>query len=443
MRKEVPEMTRVLITTQPMAGHIRPGLALARELVAAGHDVVWYTGRKYRSLVAATGARFVPYAEHLDWDDADLLNGDGHGDAKPGLRALERSIIEVFIDPLPSHAADLEPLFDSFQPDVVVAEQGFMAGPAVAEQRGIPRVVFTVSPLSLSSVDVAPSGMGLAPASSAAGRLRNRTLNWLFRTVLLARAQRAALRARAAMGLPEIDGYFGDWVLQMSDRMLHTSIPELEYPRRDLPAKVEFIGALLAGGVDDWTPPAWWGDIEQARRAGRPIVVVTQGTLVTNPDNLLRPAIAGLATDDVLVVATTVGPDPASVVPVADRPANLRIERFIPFTELLPLADVMVTNGGFGGVQTALAHGVPVVGAGTTEDKAEVNGRVAWAGAGVSLRTDTPNAEQIRSAVRAVVTNPAYRAGALRLRAAYARYRGPARAAEVVLEAAREAVALS
>jgi UDP:flavonoid glycosyltransferase YjiC (YdhE family) len=78
-----------------------------------------------------------------------------------------------------------------------------------------------------------------------------------------------------------------------------------------------------------------------------------------------------------------------------------------------------------------------VVGAGTTEDKNEVNARVAWAGAGVSLRTDTPTAEQIRSAVRTVVTDPAFRSGARRLQASYARYRGPARAAEIVLEAAR------
>ena len=36
----------------------------------------------------------------------------------------------------------------------------------------------------------------------------------------------------------------------------------------------------------------------------------------------------------------------------------------------------MLTNGGYGGVQYALAHGVPLVVAGDTEDKPEVAARV-------------------------------------------------------------------
>ena len=46
-----------------------------------------------------------------------------------------------------------------------------------------------------------------------------------------------------------------------------------------------------------------------------------------------------------------------------DRPANVRIEPFVPFTELLPMVDAAVTNGGYGRVQMALAYGVPPVGA--------------------------------------------------------------------------------
>ncbi len=51
------------------------------------------------------------------------------------------------------------------------------------------------------------------------------------------------------------------------------------------------------------------------------------------------------------------------------------MERFIPFDRLLPQVDVFVANGGYGGVQLALSHGVPIVGAGRTEDKIEVNAR--------------------------------------------------------------------
>lgn len=57
-----------------------------------------------------------------------------------------------------------------------------------------------------------------------------------------------------------------------------------------------------------------------------------------------------------------------------------------------------------------LANGVPLVVAGSTEDKPEVAARVAWAGCGRDLRTGTPRPEAIRRAVRDVLTTPSYRA---------------------------------
>ena len=63
----------------------------------------------------------------------------------------------------------------------------------------------------------------------------------------------------------------------------------------------------------------------------------------------------------------------------------------------------MVTNGGFGGVHYALAHDVPLVVAGDTEDKSEIAARVGWAGAGINLRTGTPTPEHIRDAVLTVL----------------------------------------
>jgi UDP:flavonoid glycosyltransferase YjiC (YdhE family) len=172
-------------------------------------------------------------------------------------------------------------------------------------------------------------------------------------------------------------------------------------------------------------------------QVGRPVVLVTQGTLATDPDNLLRPAIAALADQDVLVIATSGGPYPDTVLPERDRPATVRIEPFVPFTELLPLVDVMVTNGGYGGVQMALAYGVPLVGAGTTEDKMEVNARVAHSGAGVSLKVDRPTSAQVLSGVRTVLDDPSYRARAGVLQRAYARYGGARWAAEIVADTAR------
>ncbi|NEK60243.1 glycosyltransferase family 1 protein [Geodermatophilus sabuli] len=429
-------MSRILFTTMPMAGHLRPGLPMARQLADAGHEVAWYSGAKYAALSERAGARVFPMGADLDFDDAEMDTRANRSGRKPGLQTLKWAILEVFIGPIPGWVAELDAVIDEFRPDVVVAEQGFMAGPIAAERRGIPSVVFSVSPLGLSSVDTAPFGTGLLPSSSPLGRLRNRSLNWMLRSVVFAECQRAAEQVRIRLGLPPLPGYFMDWGAQIADRYLCPSVPEFEYPRRDLPATVEFVGPMLPAGIDAFDPPAWWDDVLAARAAGRPVVLVTQGTLATDPHNLVLPAVEGLAGSDALVVATAIGYDADAVLPADDRPANLRLTPFIPFDRLLPLVDVMVTNGGYGGVQMALAHGVPLVVAGLTEDKAEVSARVTWAGAGVALRTDTPSPEQVRDGVTAVLDGPRYRERARELEAAYARHDGAARAAEVVLEVA-------
>jgi UDP:flavonoid glycosyltransferase YjiC (YdhE family) len=108
------------------------------------------------------------------------------------------------------------------------------------------------------------------------------------------------------------------------------------------------------------------------------------------------------------------------------------VEQFVPFASLLPKTSVMVTNGGYGGVQFALANGVPLVVAGTTEEKPEIAARVEWAGAGLRIRTKTPTPEQMRVAVRRVLDESAYRSGAQRVARDYARHDAPTEAAALL-----------
>jgi hypothetical protein len=53
-------LARFLLCTVPLTGRIGPGLPIARALVERGHEVRWYTGRRFRAKVEATGARFEP-----------------------------------------------------------------------------------------------------------------------------------------------------------------------------------------------------------------------------------------------------------------------------------------------------------------------------------------------------------------------------------------------
>ena len=131
-----------------------------------------------------------------------------------------------------------------------------------------------------------------------------------------------------------------------------------------------------------------------------------------------------------MVVATTGVPGRDELpFPV---PANARVAGFVPYAQLLPRVDVMVTNGGWGGTLAALGHGIPLVIAGGDLDKPEVAARVAWSGAGVNLRTGTPSPAAVHDAVQRVRAEPGFRAAARRVGAELDSLRGADAAASAL-----------
>jgi len=98
----------------------------------------------------------------------------------------------------------------------------------------------------------------------------------------------------------------------------------------------------------------------------------------------------------------------------------------------MPKVDVFVTNGGYGSVNHALSEGVPIVIAGTTDDKAFTSARVEWTGAGINLKTDTPSVDQIKEAVQALLKETKYRKCARALQADFAKYKASKGIAETV-----------
>ena len=96
-------------------------------------------------------------------------------------------------------------------------------------------------------------------------------------------------------------------------------------------------------------------------------------------------------------------------------PTNARVARYLPFEWALAKVSVLVTNGGYGSVSQALSYGVPIVGAGLTQDKADVNARIAWTGAGIDLKSNQPTPQVLRDAIRSVLDQPNYRVAARKI----------------------------
>jgi UDP:flavonoid glycosyltransferase YjiC (YdhE family) len=203
-------------------------------------------------------------------------------------------------------------------------------------------------------------------------------------------------------------------VVELADTYLQLTVPSFEFPR-EIPGSVKFIGALPM--VPNQAPlPSWAHELDGTRK----VVLVTQGTVANHNFGLLvAPTLAALADEPDILVVATAGGRSVDAIP-GPIPSNARLADYLPFEWMLTKADVLVTNGGYGSVNQALSFGIPIVAAGLTEDKADVNVRIAWSGAGIDLRTNEPTPQAIRDAVRTVLDEPECRRHARGLAAEFA-----------------------
>lgn len=417
-------MARILLATQAATGHVRPVTSVARRLVRRGHEVRWYTDPEFKSQVTATGARFCAPSSgaFLRMDRLDESFPELVGMSQPARASW--FIENVFVAPALDQYRDLTAVLDDFPADVVVADSTLLSAGLLHEVHGRLWATLSVAPLAIPDPDVPPFGPGWQPGGGPVQQTRNRMMRRMADQTVLKAPTRRINEQRAALGLPPLRSVFDGNATPYL--YMQATTPSFEYPRRNPPPQLHFVGPLFADDEGAAGRPSWWDELE----GSRPTVLVTQGTSST-ADDLIARTVRALSGGDQLVVATTdKTPGELGVDPAAD---DVRVAPFLPLDDLMRKVDVVVTNGGYGTVQLALRHAVPLVVAGQSEDKPEVCARVAWSGAGIDLRTNRPEPARIADAVSAVLTDDRYCAAARRIAAEFARYDGPERVA-VLLE---------
>ncbi len=402
---------KIVVAGTPMIGHLNPLLSIARFLVADGHEVVAHSASVHGDRLRACGARFHPFSGAIDQDLSDL-------DAVyPQLKALPPGPVKLrflfrhaFIGRLRGQHESLRRLLREFPADLVLCDNLFFGAlPLLLGRReDRPAIVHLgVTPLFTSRDDGAPVGPGLPPAADEAQRDAYRAMSRVVDEHFFEPVQAELDQALASLGLGPLPSRMNDASVLLPDLFLQPTVARFEFPSREVPRALRFIGALpLPPG--DLSLPAWADEVEAAGR----VVLVTQGTLANHDlGQLIGPTLAALGDRPDLLVLVATGGRPLDAVP-GPIPRHVRLARFLPYDWLMPRLDLVVTNGGYGTVNHALRHGVPLVVAGQSEDKAEVGARVAWSGVGVSLHTDTPSPAALRAAIDTVLSGEGFREAA-------------------------------
>ena len=420
---------KIIIATTPQPGHLNPLLTAGRLLIDAGHEVHVTSGSPFREKAEAIGARFTPL---LPSADLDMANIDAlfpqRKTLTPGPEQIRFDCERVFIDTIPAQFETLENILREFHADLILVDTLFAGTlPFLLGARPTrPKIVgLGVTFLPLHRDDHAPHFMGLLPTEEPSLLETYQQLATQVDKDFDSPIRAYTDTVLARLGASALPMPFFDALVTLPDLFLQPTVASFEYPRRDLPQSVHFIGALPLASSSLVT-----SDIHAALDSGKRVILVTQGT-IANADlgQLIGPTLTALADrDDVMILATT-GGRAISEIP-ADIPANALVTTFLPFDQIMPNVDVLVTNGGYGTVTQALSLGIPLAVAGLTEYKPEVAARVAWCGAGIDMRIDKATPAQISDAVDALLSDPRYKSRAVEIGGEFARADGPSQLCE-------------
>ena len=410
-------ISHILVCAKPAPGHVNPMLAIASSLASRGYDNTITTSDVLKSKVEAAGLRFIPLQGKANFDYRAL---DRHFPqcqfAKPGVEHLTHDFQHAFIDMIPDQHRTIEAIHRGSSVDLVLTDTTFLGTfPQLLDRRlERPSVIsFGITALWVTSRDRPPIGTPEAAGDQSRDYLpQHREFQAALRPVDDYLAQ-----LLTGMGVPPPSTFFMDAMINLPDCYLQLTGSSFEFPCSDLPGNVRFVGPVTPRSGADFEEPAWWSELD----SGKPVVLVTQGT-IANKDfsELIEPTVRALSTEDVIVVAALGTNESRSLS--APLPPNVHVVPFVPFDRLMPKVDVFVTNGGYGAVNQSLQNGVPLVVAGTTEDKPFIAARVAWSGSGLDLQTERPSPDQLRSVVHSVLNDPSFKSRARQIADSFSHY---------------------
>jgi len=438
----LPIKPLLLVLCHPLTGHVTPVLRLAALLHQRHWSVSFLSSTFFRARIEAAGLRFFPLLGAADLDDRSLFpRSPPQLAGEPEERHAVPSIIDSHHQTLDSIPAQWESvkaaltalhLNASGRQVVVICEAFFYGGlplklgaPLPGGVPAPPTLCVSITAPAIRSVDLPPFCWPLPFDQSADGRTRNAAAwdEWTSRVAPLTAALDARLReAGASRGVGQVFMGGGNYLLH--NAVLQVGLPGFEYPRSDLPDRFKLIGILppTEGGARTDLP--WWAELEansnlDSRDPDRKkIVVVAQGTVETEPTELILPTLRYLEGRRNVLTVAILGSRGASLSPTVRMPENAWVADYLNYDAVLRHADLWVHNGGYGATTHGISHGVPMVIAGEGQDKPESGKRVAYSGLGIDLGCARPSLEQLGQAIDRVLEEPRFAEAARRMRRA-------------------------
>lgn len=403
------------------AGHLNPVSGLATELRSRGHRVTFCLLGDPPASVTSQGFEVLPIG-------GDLITPAQYraSMAELGLLTGRAALKHTFELAVRGTAAMLQA-----GPEVVrsaaithlIVDQGSFAGGTVADQLQLPFATVCNALLLHGEPSVPPFFTTWPYRDRWWARLRNQLtwagLNRLYQPIL----QKIQTRRRELnLSIPKTISNTWSSRLQLCQQPA-----SFDFPRRQLPAALRYVGPLHQADVHAANPAA--ANFPWDRLSNKPLVYASLGTLQNQLQHVFRAILTGLSELGVQVVLALGKKDAVWNEPA---PTNALVVGYAPQLELIERASLVITHAGLNTALETLTRGKPMVCIPVTNDQPGVAARVVHVGAGELLPLKKVTAARIKHLAQLVLQQPHYRAAAERMRDDIVAAGGVRTAAELV-----------
>ncbi|MDO4537577.1 MAG: glycosyltransferase [Coriobacteriales bacterium] len=358
-------------------GHVNPTLQFARELIARGARVTYFTTEDFRRVVEPTGAKFVAVPSWMAENDPQKQDKKDADEADENIAAV---VPFLFLNEAGAYIDTVLDVLRADRPDAVVHDFAGIAGTMAADVLGVPNVMLYTS---------YPANEHYSVAASFEDVPEDHPLRIAANGIAQGYVAKYGCRK---MTVKEIFDGKGDLNLVMMQKRL---VPFAE----TYDSSFVFTGVQMGRRTTfgSWTAPD----------NGRPLVYSSLGTAFNNwPEYypILFDAVRDL---DVNVFAALGAIDPASLTNI---PHNVEVGQMVPQLEILSQASVFITHAGMGGTGESIYYGVPMIAIPQMDEQAITARQIEDKGLGLAfLDKSAITVASLKKAISRLLEEPSFR----------------------------------
>ena len=356
-------MAKFAFFNLPLHAHINPTLPIVQELVAHGHEVIYYLTPRYQSAIEATGATFRGYQSKIE---------QATREAQETLTTL---IVEECLQTMPHMLESVR----TEQPDCIVYDPMCLSGRFIAQILHIPAVISR--PTFVAHEQGRRTFQARGADSTAQQRFRASTEELCARYSLPSFNVMSIFQHKEALNIVYIPRSFQPQGESLGDEYL-------------------FVGPSIGPRCEDAQFPF-------AQLGTQPLIYITLGTVYNNNPAFFNACFAAFADQPWQVVVATGRPlDQLDLGPI---PANFLVQQYVPQLDVLQYANVFVGHCGMTTVMESISRGVPMVVIPQADSQETSAKRVAELELGILLEKTSVTAKSLRDTVAHILNDPAFR----------------------------------